>query len=248
MLFISPSLPPQIAHLKLRTFYYAGAAFTAVMNSTHTSLTRINPPETLNDTYAGQKMPFVVGLPNNSTGQAAYSIGLNETVVVPNRLYWQRQTYAGNVLQCLPITTSDAYVAGQLPASANDGAAATSWQPATNESASILIDTTGIPPRRVSGLHFDFGTRPVANAQVRFYNGTGSSAGTVLVVEDLGPTAAAQGPATVVPVVDNTTDVVLDAAQDVWTGDWVLLTVEGCAGCDASAGPVGGTIAEFVVY
>ena len=250
VLFLSPSLPPQIPQLKLRNFYYAGAAFSAFMNATHTALTRIPPVESLNDTFAGEKIPFIVGAPGNETSQTRYTIGVNETVVVPNRLYWQNLTHPGNILQCLPITTPDAYVPGQLPSSANDGAAATSWQPATEDSARLVINTTGVPPRKVGGLFFDFGTRPVTNASVWFFNktSTGLKVGTQVEVDGLGPNLPPVGSSTVVPVVDNTTTMVLDPSLNIWTGDWVELTIEGCSGCDTSDGALGGTIAEFVVY
>lgn len=246
VLFLSPSLPPQIPHLKIRTFYYAGAAFNAMMNMTHTNLTRIPPPMMLNDTFAGKSMPFVVGSAGSETN---YTIGVNQTVTIANRLYWQNPTYPNNILQCLPVTSPDAYVAGQLPAGANDGAIATSWQPMSVKAARILINTTSIPPRKVSGIYFDFGARPILNATVWFYNETkGMGVGPQLAINGPKTNASAQTGLAVVPVQTNTTNVMLNASLNVWTGDWVGLAVEGCAGCDMSDGMVGGTIAEFVVY
>src|ERR1700760_567417 len=37
ILSINPSLPPQIPYVKVRTFYFAGATFSAGINSTHTN-------------------------------------------------------------------------------------------------------------------------------------------------------------------------------------------------------------------
>ncbi|KAH8669175.1 glycosyl hydrolase family 65 central catalytic domain-containing protein [Xylariales sp. PMI_506] len=258
VLFLSPSLPPQIPHLKVRTFYYAGAAFSAVLNATHTALTRVSPVALLNSTYTeDEKIPFVVGAPGDedASSQTSYEIAVNETIIIPNRLYWQNQTYPGNILQCLPVTSDDSYVAGQLPASGNDGAAATSWQPATNETASILIDTSSVVPRRVKGFYFDFGTRPAANATVWLYNQTvegsnSSSSGTVTVVavDGITPNAPTAGSGEVVPVSENTTTLALTDDLVIWTGDWVRLFIEGCIDCDASEGDMGATLSEFAIY
>ncbi|UNI19507.1 Alpha,alpha-trehalase [Purpureocillium takamizusanense] len=261
VLHVAPSLPPQLPHLRLRRFFFAGAAFDAVLNTTHTKLTRVPIPAgdanagTLNGTrYADKAMPFIAGTPGNDTGNEQYTISVNQTVVVPNRLYWQKATREGNLLQCLPVTSPDAYVAGQLPESATDGAAATAWQPKDgNTSASIWVNTTGVPPQKVRGLWFDFGARPVANLSVWFYNETAGEervdAGPVVSYDAVSPNRQQAGPETVLPVKGNTTSIALAEALDVWTGEWVKLTVQGCAGCDESEGAgTGGTVAEFVVY
>ena len=174
----------------------------------------------------------------------------NETAVIPNRLYWRNKTRPGNLLQCLPVASDDEYVAGQLPESAIDGAAATSWQPrAGNASASIFVDTSGLAPRRVSELWLDFGARPVANLTVWFYNETdGLASGLAVRVGGLGGVGSMAGTETVAPVEGNTTTVPLDGQLDVWTGDRVKLSIEGCTGCGGSNDDAGGTVAEFVVY
>jgi hypothetical protein len=38
VLYINPDLPPQIPHVRVRTIYYAGATFSASLNTTHTML------------------------------------------------------------------------------------------------------------------------------------------------------------------------------------------------------------------
>jgi hypothetical protein len=248
-LFIYPSLPLQIPHLKLRNFYFAGAEFSAVINQTHTSLTRIPPVEKLNNTYATQSMRFVVGLPDEVSTQKSYSIGVNETVVVANNLYWQNDTFTGNLLQCLPVTSDDDYVAGQVPTGLNDGAAATAWQPSSNGSASVTVNTTSLAPHKVNGFYFDFSERPASNVTVYFWNGTDESKAQTVFLSEIKASEATITETEVVPVVDNTTTMVLGEVdgQEVWTGDWVKLMVGGCVGCDEST-TGGATVAEFVVY
>ncbi|KUJ11837.1 glycoside hydrolase family 65 protein [Mollisia scopiformis] len=253
MLYINPSLPPQIPYIKIRTFHYAGAALQATMNSTHTNLTRISSTS-LTDLYQNTTLPLTVGTPNSPSSQNTnYTLSTNQTLTIPNRLYWQTLTHANNLLQCQPVTSPDAYAAGQFPTAAIDGATATRWQPASNASASLLVNTTSITPSLVSGLYFDWGARPPRSATVYLGNSTTVNGenltGEEIIIQVGGiapslPFVAAEAEASaqeVQPVVGNSTTVAVEGGA--WSGGYVRLVVEGCWEEDGE----GATVGEFVV-
>jgi hypothetical protein len=253
-LYINPSLPPQIPNVKVRTFYFGGATLSASMNSTHTLLTRnvTSSSVSLIDKWGNRTLPLIVGTPNAASSQNInYSLAIGETLTIPNRLYWRNVTYANNLIQCLPITTEDAYVPGQFPIAALDGASATSWQPASNETASILVNMTSIPPSPVSGLYFDWGIRPPKNVSVYIGNMTDGETifgnEIVITVDGVEPSlpfdavAAAMSDQNVTPVVGNSTTVAV--AGGAWSGDYVRLVVEGCWEEDGE----GATVGEFAL-
>lgn len=250
-LFLNPSLPPQIPHVKVRTFYYAGATLSASLNSTHATITRLPTPAKagLTDRYANSTLPLKVGTPN-SDEPTTYNIAINQTVYIPNRLYWQELTNEGNLIQCLPVQSDDQYAPGQFPEAAVDGATATRWQPMTNSSASILVNMTSIAPHPVSGLFFDWGTRPPRGAVVYLGNQTDGEVvyGTVtrIVVDDITPSipfsvVQAADSDEVVPVVGNTTTI--DVEGGAWSGNYAQLVIEGCWTEDGK----GATVGEFVL-
>ncbi|KAF7870317.1 hypothetical protein EAF04_004063 [Stromatinia cepivora] len=261
-LFLNPSLPPQISHIRVRTFHYAGATLSATMNTTHTNITRF-PTTTLSDLYQNTTLPFVVGIPgSDASNTTSYNIAINQTLTIPNRLYFQKLTTPNNLLQCLPVTSNDTFSAGQFPVAAIDGATSTSWQPSTNESSSLLIDTTSIPPSPIRTIYFNWGLRPPLRASVIFGNettGEGQIYGNewTIDIEDISPSlpytmseSNGNGNATqtqsansenVVPVVGNETRVLVEGGA--WSGKFVRLVVEGCWEEDG----VGATVGEFVV-
>ncbi|TVY48570.1 Acid trehalase [Lachnellula cervina] len=252
VLFINPALPPQIPHVRVRTFYYAGATLSASLNNTHTTITRsLTPPSAgVVDFYSNTTFPLTVGTPD-SPGTTDYSLAINQTLTIPNRLYWQNTTNANNLLQCLPATSTDPYAAGQFPVAAIDGASATRWQPSTNESSSLLVNMTSVPASPVSSLFFDWGARPPKNAAVYLGNSTD---GTIIygneitiTINDISPNLpydagdAAKSSLEVVPVVGNTTTITV--AGGAWSGEYVRLAIEGCWEGDG----VGATVGEFVL-
>lgn len=248
VLFLNPSLPPQIPNIKVRNFHYAGATLSAFMNQSHTTITRLSTPTSaaMTDAYANIVMPFIIGTPN-ADNQTTYAILEGETLTIPNRLYWHINTHEGNLIQCLPVSSNDATAPGQFPVGAVDGATATRWQPATNETATIVVDTSSVPPKPVSELFFDWGTRPPHSAVVYLGNSTSGSPEYVIAVEDIQPSLvynATEVEATmweIRPSKENTTTV---KVQDgIWSGEWARLVVEGCWAEDGK----GATVSEFVI-
>jgi len=223
------------------------------MNSTHTLLTRNVTSSSVNlvDKWGNTTLPLIVGTPNAGSSQNInYNLAINETLAIPNRMYWQNLAYANNLIQCLPVTTEDAYVPGQFPIAALDGASATSWQPASNETASILVNMTSIPPSPVSGLYFNWGIRPPKNVVMYMGNMTDGEIifgnETVITVHGVEPSlpfdgVAAASDQNVTPVVGNSTTVAV--AGGAWSGDYVRLVVEGCWEEDGE----GATVGEFVL-
>jgi hypothetical protein len=254
MLFINPSLPPQIPYLRLRNFHFAGATLAASQNSTYTTLTRLVTPSVagLIDAYANTTMPITVGSPNAAAeNQTVINIAINQTVYVPNRVYWQELTMAGNLLQCLPATSEDGIAPGQFPVAAIDGATATRWQPQTNETASILVNMTGVAPSKIGAVFFDWGARPPRSALVEFGNMTD---GEIIYgnevrfsIDNITPslpfneTEALSSGDKVVPVLGNTTEVA--TAGDTYSGEYVRLSITGSWQEDG----LGATVGEFVV-
>ncbi|ESZ98511.1 glycoside hydrolase family 65 protein [Sclerotinia borealis F-4128] len=265
-LYLHPSLPPQIPNLRVRTFHYAGATLSATMNTTHTNITRL-PSTSLSDLYRNASLPFVVGTPGSSiSNTTSYNIAINQTLTIPNRLYFQNKTKPNNLLQCLPVTSGDSYSAGQFPVAAIDGATSTSWQPSTNETSSLLINTTSIPPSPIWSIYFNWGLRPPLRATVFFGNETTGNASIFgneweINIEGVSPslpynatqaqynmtqvnsssTENVNKNVNVVPVVGNETRLVVEGG--VWSGKYVRLVVEGCWENDG----VGATVGEFAV-
>jgi len=254
ILYINPSLPPQIPYVKVRNFHFAGATLAATMNTTHTTISRLMTPSSANivDSYSNTTLPFAVGAPGSVPSAETHTLAIGQTLTIPNRLYWQNLTHASNLLQCLPVTSKDSYVAGQFPVAAIDGATSTSWQPASNATASLLVNMTNVAASPVSGLFFDWGLRPPTSAIVYLGNKTdscGGIAGTEIEINvgAISPSlpynavAAAQSSQAVVPVVDNTTTVVVEGG--VWSGNYARLEIEGCWEEDGE----GATVNEFVL-
>jgi hypothetical protein len=255
-LFINPSLPPQIPHVKIRNFYYAGAGFSASMNQTHTTITRFSTENitAITDVNSKSSIKISVGTPSENDSDAGtdtYNISIGETIYVPNRLYFNKATVEGNLLQCRSVSSTEKYADGQFPVAAIDGATATSWQPATNETASILVNMTGIPYKQIAGFQFQWAGRPPLNATVfigntsQVVNGITYLSGNEVVisipVDVSSPFNAEASDAEVVPYQGNYTIAAVD--NDAWTGDYVRLEITGCTEDDGK----GATVSEFVL-
>lgn len=261
VLYLNPSLPPQIPHVKVRTFYYAGTTLSASMNLTHSNITRLPTVNsirsgTIVDRFASSSLPFKVGTPGSGTS-VDYTIAINETVILPNRLYWQEVTEAGNIIQCLSVTSPEPYAPGQFPEAAVDGATSTRWQPHTNETSSILVNMSSIPPQLVTGIFFDWGLRPPRHATVYLGNSTDGEViyGEDVVVipinnispdlpfKELAEGEVIEGNDEVVPVIGNSTEIALAQGSGSWSGKYARLVIEGCWEEDGE----GATVGEFVL-
>lgn len=173
-LTIQPSLPFPISHLQPPDFYIQGARFRAVMNSTHTVLTRLESENStvVHDAYAGRAMPVIIGSPEGRRKQEIYTIAVNQTFTIDNDMYWQNTSPAGNLAQCQPTSSNVDNIPGSWPGAATDGNPSTSWQPLTKEKTNLTIDMTAIPIQRVKELNLDWGARPPKKARVAFTNET----------------------------------------------------------------------------
>lgn len=257
VLYINPSLPPQIPNVKVRTFFYAGATLSASMNSTHTNITRL-PTTSLEvtDRYPDTNLPFKLGTPGSEAENPVedYSIAINQTITVPNRLYWQVATEAGNIVQCLSVTSNEPYAPGQFPEGAVDGATATRWQPATNDTSSIIVDMSNIPSQLVTSVSFDWGLRPPKTAVVYLGNSTDGETiygENVIVIraDGISPSIpfneveAENASVDVVPVIGNTTRINLALGSGAYSGRYARLVIEGCWEEDGK----GATVGEFIL-
>lgn len=251
-LIIQPALPPQIPYVSLRTVIFGGAGIKATMNYTHTNLTRIDVssylPPNATDLYANQSMPITVGF-SLEEGRNI-SIALGQTVTIDNRLYFDNITAAGNLLQCLPVSSEEAYQPGQFPLAAVDGAASTRWQPKNREPASLTVDMRNVAYQPLTGVSFDWGSRPASAARVLVYNSTSGSNSSLADIR----TAAFSDVAISMPYDAATNDVVQEYVGNmsyfsfstpIWSGEYVTLEISGCL---AIGDELGATVAEFNLF
>jgi hypothetical protein len=249
-LHVNPSLPPQIANLKYRTFYWQGHPIAASSNQTHTTLRRLSGHlANANTTFITASIPVIVGPGSNPfPAKQPLAIPPGHTLIIPNRP-GNVQTLKGNIAQCRPVTSASDFVKGQFPISAVDGAGSTRWQPPlANVSASITISlgTSYVPVKK---LHFDWAQNPPVNVSVVFYNDTAAKGvtvwtGTNIIVQHK---YDKNGPSVIVPLSTNTTNVTLGNGKGVWSGKFAQLTIVGNQGLANVTNGTGATVAEFAM-
>lgn len=173
ILHVDPNLPPQIPYLKYRTFYWRGWPISAWSNYTHTTISRdrVSPPlDTADQRFANKTITIHSGPELEAT---TYRLPSKGSVVIPNRQIGSENTIAGNLVQCQPVSSSDAFEPGQFPISAVDGAASTKWQPSlAADLSSVTVSFEREAGSMVSGFYFDWAQAPPVNATVIFHNVT----------------------------------------------------------------------------
>ncbi|GAB7347965.1 hypothetical protein MBLNU459_g5470t1 [Dothideomycetes sp. NU459] len=256
-LIIQPALPPQVPHVTLRTIIFGGAGIKAIMNYTHTTITRTDVSQYLspNSTYpyANASMPFTVGF--SLTSGENMTIALGQTLTIKNRLYFDNVTTAGNLVQCLPVSSDGGYQPGQFPLAAIDGAASTRWQPTGRNPAALTIDMSGIAYQPLTGVSFDWGARPATGARVLIYNSTGPSNSSYSNGSSASiQTVTLSDISISMPYNAATNDVVQEYVGNmsffafsapVWSGQYATLEI---SGCQATGDDHGATVAEFNLF
>ncbi|TKX25933.1 acid trehalase [Elsinoe australis] len=252
-LIINPALPPQISYVSLRTIIFGGAGLKATMNNTHTNLTRVDAssylPANSTDKYAGQPMPFTQGF-SLATGENR-TISLGDTITLENRLYSLNTTSPGNILQCLPATTNTNTLPGQFALAAIDGATSTRWQPETQSASSMTVDLRSRGAYQLlSGVSFDWGSRPPRAVRLSIYNGTSPNASANVPITTASFTNITISEpynvdtvAIIRPYVGNQSFYTFSAP--VYSGDFVMLTIEGSL---YEGDERGATVGEFNLY
>lgn len=178
-LYINPNLPPQIPHLRYRTFYWHGWPLSASSNYTHTTIRRANTSrlEMADAQYANVSIPVRVG-PVSSTNATIYRLTTTGTLTVPNRRIASIKSTPGDLIQCRPVRSKSEYSPGQFPIGAVDGAASTKWQPRSAVNVSSMTVSLGNTPgsgseltaTSVTGFHYKWASAPPVNAAVVFHN------------------------------------------------------------------------------
>lgn len=256
-LIIQPALPPQIPYVTLRTIIFGGAGIKATMNYTHTTITRTDVSQYLSPNssfpYANASMPFTVGF-SLASGENM-TIALGQTLTIQNRMYFDNVSTAGNLIQCLPVSSEGDYRPGQFPLAAIDGAASTRWQPTERSPAALTIDMSGIGYQPLTGVSFDWGARPATSARVLIYNSTSSSNGTYSNSSSTNiQTITLSEIAISKPYDAATNDVVQEYvgnmsyfafSSPVWSGQYATLEI---SGCQATGDDYGATVAEFNLF
>ncbi|KAK8134544.1 hypothetical protein PG984_006556 [Apiospora sp. TS-2023a] len=248
-LVVLPSLPPQLQHFKAPIQFYNGAVVEFWMNQTHTNITRHDASlfdGLVPDQYGAASMPITIG--RNVDDQDGYTIQLaiNGTATIKNRAQHSNLSVDGNVLQCLDAKSDDVYSPGQFPFAATDGYAGTVWQPAaSNHTASLTIATSSLAATRLRSVYLDFGMRPPKSVRVLLSNSStfDDPNATQEIVRDtkIMVTQPWNADSPVVPYVGNVTEIAL--GNDVWSGKYARLQIEGCWVEDG----VGATVAEFAL-
>ena len=244
-LHINPSLPPQIPRLKYRTFYWQGFPISATSNQTHTTLTRLPTPlATCNSSFIGTSIPILVG---NAGSYTQYMLPPAGFTVVPNRNVSSYTSITGNIAQCLPASSPDAIVPGQLPIAAVDGAPSTKWQPASNTAATMTI-ALGDQHSPVTSLHFDWAQAPPLAFTVWFHNSSTFDDTTAILVTQQSRVSIsnpydASKADDIVPYVGNTTNVTL--TPNVWSGSFARLSISGNQ--NGLGDVLGATVAEWAI-
>jgi hypothetical protein len=267
ILHIDPNPPPQLPHIQYRTFYWRGWPIAARSNATHTTLARadLDPLDTADMRFANASIAVHVGFETNGTSEASYELPATGELTVPNgRIGWIPTT-DGNMAQCLPVASRDAYAPGQFPIAVVDGATSTRWQPASSKISAVTVDLgrgAAVAGANVTAFHFDWAAMPPVNATVVFHDvplrdpaavAAGAHEGgdyrVVATLTDIAqskPYRADSEEFTAVAVpVGNTTDVRLDAP--VQAARYATLLISGNQGLAAGDEDVGATVAEWAI-
>lgn len=173
ILHVDPNLPIQIPYLKYRTFYWRGWPINAWSNYTHTTISRAvdTPPlNTADQRFANTTITVQSGSEANMT---TYRLPAYGPIVLPNRQVSSINSINGNLAQCQPVQSTDAYEPGQFPISVVDGATSTKWQPALAVNLSAVTVSLGKEAgSMVTGFYFDWAQAPPVNVTVLFHNQT----------------------------------------------------------------------------
>jgi hypothetical protein len=244
-----PSLPSPHKQLAIPDIHFWGNLLRAVMNSTHTNITRLPlaadviKSGVVGDHYHNQSTPITIqrrSLTGDEIEETHYNIAMNETITVENDMYWQRPTTLKNVLQGQPTSSKADHHTAQYPEAATDGNTGTRWQPLSIDPAELVVNTSMVPFQRVTQMNFDWGPRVPASVQVLFTNRTD-----LFLLEDVhGLISIAVTPnkiygvdagtpqLEVVPYEGNRTT--LNSTQignGTFTGILAILRMHGCPGC-----------------
>ncbi|KAI4255386.1 MAG: hypothetical protein LQ352_002588 [Teloschistes flavicans] len=246
-LHISPTLPPQIPNLKYRTFYWQGWPISAVSNQTHTTVTRLGQPYiAANQTYSNTSITVQIGNDDSNTHQ----LPPNGTITLQNRNNVKMATVAGNLAQCLPISSDSEYQPGQFPFAAVDGSATTKWQPnVANESQSITVSLATQPIQPVTAFQFDWAQDPPTNISIIFHNSSDVGDSSAVTVTNNAKVSIsvpydANNTALITPYVSNTTNITLD--RPVYSGLYATLQIQGNQ-VDSFNNGTGATVAEWAI-
>lgn len=165
-------------------------------------------------------------------------MNIGQNITVPNRLYFENNTYAGNMIQCMPAYSLKSRVKASPPESAVDGATSTAWQPSSDETASLLINVSHAEYRQVKGVYLNGADRPALNVTVTPSNNTLHGDDRVITIPSI-TTGNQESAEVIVPYLRRTC--CRDA--DIISGRLVRLGITGCSKADGQ----GATVAKFAL-
>ncbi|KAM0493660.1 hypothetical protein ACHAP8_009105 [Fusarium lateritium] len=173
-LHVNPNLPPQIPYLRYRTFYWRGWPIQAWSNYTHTTIQRhpeAEPLSVADRRYTNKSIKVYAGPQGDAD---LHQLSFDKPVTIRNRQIGTNKTVKGNLAQCRPVKSSNAYEPGQFPIGATDGATSTKWQPSKADEISHL--TVSFAEKdlgtSVREFYFDWAQAPPVNVTVLFHNKT----------------------------------------------------------------------------
>ena len=245
---VSPNLPPQIPYVRLPVFYFQGWPIQAVMNQTHTTLTRLETPlPTANSTFSDSSIPVLVSF--NASTSGSFELPPLGTLVLTNRQSGANMAISNNILQCRPIISSNGtIIAGQFPEAAIDGSRSTLWQANSGETInSVTVDLTNMTYAPVDYVYINWATAVASNFSIIFHNNSNDMTGMDSVRIDVPnvnisvPYNASQQDV-VQQYIGNSTNVSL-TDQNLWTGNYATLLVIGNQADEST----GASVAEWAV-
>ncbi|PLB38653.1 alpha,alpha-trehalase treA [Aspergillus candidus] len=266
VLHVDPNLPPQIPHLRYRTFYWRGWPIAAESNYTHTTLQRDRSAPALStaDPRWAQNAPITVEVGASPGHTTRYSLPKNGTLTIANRRISDIKTTPGNLVQCAAVYSPDPFEPGQLPMGAVDGATSTKWQPSTAANWTSL--TVTLPPPMdnnsavITGFDFTWGSEPPVNATIILHDTapshssstpskappTGRTVCTLTNIKQSAPYDAKKTDlnAVVIPL-GNTTHVDLNRSEK--PARYATLYIVGNQASGGANNGTGATVAEWVI-
>jgi hypothetical protein len=250
-LYLDPSLPPQLQEgVAIKGLKFQGGVFDVNITLTNTTITR--KPDWTFTIQDGITMPedskpinVIIGARNAQAGN--YSLNVNETLSIPTyRTDLNGTLFPGNIAQCKPVMSEDAWMPGSFPVSLNDGDNTTQWQPLASGKAYATIDLGDV--QNFSQAYFLWGPVTPKKMSLGIITNDTSSFSNLTSGPDGIQWLFSDKPVIISQPWDNSTDLVFPirndttvALNDTFSSRFVQIAIEG----SYDSNTTGATVAEI---